>query len=54
MHQNGVFNADEIRALEDYDAQPEGQGEVYMVNGNMIARKNVPLNLPKGAQSKGA
>lgn len=55
MHQNGILNADEIRALEDFDAQPDGQGEIYMVNGNMIARKNVPLNLPRGAQSaKGA
>lgn len=55
MHQNGILNADEIRALEDFDAEPDGQGEIYMVNGNMIARKNVPLNLPKGAQTtKGA
>ena len=53
MHQNGILNADEIRALEDMDAQSDGQGQVYMVNGNMVARKNVPLNLPKGAQ-KGA
>lgn len=51
MHQNGIFNADEIRALEDMDMQPDGQGEIYMVNGNMIARKNVPLNIPKGAQN---
>ena len=51
MHQNGILNADEIRALEDIDNQPDGQGQIYMVNGNMIARKNVPLNLPKGAQN---
>jgi HK97 family phage portal protein len=56
MHQNGILNADEIRALEDFEKQPDGQGEIYMVNGNMVARKNVPLNLPKGMEKaqKGA
>lgn len=52
--QNGWLNADEIRALEDMNPLPEGQGgDVYTVNGNMIALSNVPLNIPKGAQ-KGA
>lgn len=52
--QNGWLNADEIRALEDMNPLPEGQGgELYTVNGNMISLANVPLNIPKGAQ-KGA
>ncbi len=52
--QNGWLNADEIRALEDMNPLPPGQGgELYTVNGNMISLGNVPLNIPRGAQ-KGA
>lgn len=53
MRQNGVMCADEIRELEDMNAIPGGQGAIYAINGNMIDLKNVPLNIPKGAQ-KGA
>lgn len=53
MRQNGVMCADEIRELEDMNAIPDGQGRIYAINGNMIDLKNVPLNIPKGAQ-KGA
>lgn len=53
MRQNGVMCADEIRELEDMNAIPEGQGKIFAINGNMIDLKNVPLNIPKGAQ-KGA
>ena len=50
MRQNGVFNADEIRELEDMAAIPDGQGKYYLVNGNMITLDNAAKNVPKGAQ----
>lgn len=53
MRQNGVLCADEIRELEDMNGLPDGMGQIYAINGNMIDLKNVPLNIPKGAQ-KGA
>jgi hypothetical protein len=53
--QNGWMNGDEIRELEEMNKMPDGQGQIYMVNGNMIPVSAVPLNLPKGAQNvKGA
>ena len=53
--QNGWMSADEIRALEDMNPLPEGAGgDIYTVNGNMISLANVPLNIPRGAQQKGA
>ena len=53
--QNGWLNADDIRALEDMNPLPEGQGgELYIVNGNMISLANVPINIPKGAKKGGA
>ena len=36
QRQNGIINADEWRAFEEMNQQPEGTGEVYLVNGNMI------------------
>lgn len=55
MRQNGVMCADDIRELEDMNAIPDGSGKIYAINGNMIDLKNVPLNIPKGAQTqKGA
>lgn len=47
---NGWLNGDEIRALEDMDEMPDGQGQIFTVNGNMIPLAAVPLNLPKGAK----
>jgi len=38
--QDGVISADEWRELENMNPQPDGQGRVYYINGNM---------LPKGA-----
>jgi len=49
--QNGWMNGDEIRRLEDLDIMPDGQGEIFTVNGNMIPLSAVPMNLPKGAQN---
>jgi len=34
--QNGWLSADDIRALENMNPLPDGQGEVYLVNGNML------------------
>ncbi|HKQ02646.1 MAG TPA: phage portal protein [Actinomycetes bacterium] len=36
LRQNGIINADEWRALENLNEQPDGQGKVYLVNGNMV------------------
>lgn len=48
--QDGWLNADDIRELEDMNKLPPGQGgDIYAVNGNMIALSSVPQNLPKGA-----
>lgn len=35
--QNGWMNADDIRSLENMDPLPDGQGKIYLVNGNMIS-----------------
>lgn len=37
--QNGWLNADEIRSMENQNPQPDGQGQVYLVNGNMVPIK---------------
>lgn len=51
MRQNGIYNANEIRALEDDNAIPADQGgDAYLVNGNMISLKNAEGNLPKSMQ----
>lgn len=50
MHQNGILNADEIRSLEDFNDQPDGQGKLYFLNGNMLTRENAKQNLPKSAK----
>lgn len=49
MRQDGIMNADEIRELEDMNKIPDGLGQIYCVNGNMIPLGSVPQNLPKGA-----
>jgi len=47
---DGWMNANDIRALEDMNPLPPGQGgDVYAINGNMIPLSSVPQNLPKGA-----
>jgi HK97 family phage portal protein len=38
MIQDGVWNADEIRELEDMNPQPDEQGQIYLCNGNMIPK----------------
>lgn len=50
MRQNGIMNADEIRELEDMNQQPDGTGQVYLVNGNMISVEAAKQNMPKGAR----
>jgi len=43
----GVYNADEIRALENMNAQPDGLGEVYYVPSNFYpAAEGPPAALP--------
>lgn len=50
--QDGWLNADDIRELEDMNKLPPGQGgDIYAVNGNMMALSMVPYNKPKGAQT---
>jgi HK97 family phage portal protein len=54
MRQNGVYNANDIRDLEDQNRIPEEEGgNVYLVNGNMISLKNAENNLPKSMQKGG-
>jgi HK97 family phage portal protein len=36
QRQNGVINANQWRSIENMNPQDGGQGEVYLVNGNMI------------------
>jgi HK97 family phage portal protein len=50
MRQDGIMNPDEVRELEEMDAQPDGQGKIYASNGNMIPNTSIPQNLPKGAK----
>lgn len=50
MHQNGILNADEVRSLEDFNDQSDGQGKLYFLNGNMLTRENAKQNVPKSAQ----
>ena len=50
MRQNGIMNADEIRALEEMNSIPDGLGKIYLVNGNSIPLSAVPQNLPRGAK----
>lgn len=37
-HDRGVINADEWRALEDMNPQPDGQGKIYLVQGAMVPK----------------
>ena len=51
--QDGWMSANDIRELEEMNKiPPEMGGDVYAVNGNMIPLAAVPLNLPKGVQTK--
>jgi len=36
LRQNGIINADEWRALENMNPQPDDMGKVFLVNGNMV------------------
>ncbi len=36
--QDGIINADEWREIENMNPQPDGQGKVYYLNGNMIPK----------------
>jgi HK97 family phage portal protein len=36
MRQDGIISGDEWRELENMNPIPDGQGDVYLVNGNMI------------------
>jgi len=46
--QNGFMNADEIREKEDMPNLPNGEGKIYLVNGNMM-----PINSAKGGGEGG-
>lgn len=43
--QNGWLNADEIRRMENMNPLPDGQGQIYLVNGSMIP-------IPKGGEDE--
>lgn len=49
MLQDGVYNADEVRELEDMNPQADGQGQIYLCNGNMV-----PKNLAGAVKVTGA
>lgn len=36
LRQNGIINADEWRAIENMNPQPDEAGKVFLVNGNMV------------------
>lgn len=48
QRQNGIINADEWRELENMNPQPDGQGEIYLVNGNMISVSAAAEAMPAG------
>jgi hypothetical protein len=37
-HDRGIINADDWREMEDMNPQPDGQGKVYLVQGEMIPK----------------
>jgi HK97 family phage portal protein len=51
MLQDGVYNADEIREMEDMNPQNDGQGQIYYVNGNMIPKAMAGLLKGKGGDN---
>ncbi|WP_458462417.1 phage portal protein [Paenibacillus sp.] len=54
QRQNGVINADDWRDYEEMNPIPDGSGQVYMVNGNMIpsdlAGKKTVTKIPEGGE----
>ena len=40
-HRNGWLNADEIRAREDMNPLPKGQGKIYVLQAQMVTREDV-------------
>lgn len=51
MRQNGVYNANDIRRLDDMNDIPEEDGgNAYLVNGNLIGMKWAKDNKPKSLQ----
>lgn len=40
--QDGIINADEWREIENMNPQPNGQGKVYYLNGNMVPKAPAP------------
>jgi HK97 family phage portal protein len=44
--QNGWLSADDIRELENMNPLPDGQGQIYLVNGNMIPVSQSPTPEP--------
>jgi HK97 family phage portal protein len=53
MRQDGVINADEWRALEEWNPIPDGSGQHYLVNGNMISADTAAMQQPKNTGSTG-
>jgi len=54
--QNGWMSADDIRELENMNPLPDGQGQIYLVNGNMIpvdqAKKPEPEAAPMRSERR--
>lgn len=55
QRQNGVINADEWRERENMNAQPDGQGQTYLVPLNMVPADEVGMGqVGQGAQGQNA
>lgn len=52
MRNAGIMNADEIRERENLPRIPNGDGQIYLVNGAMIPLSEAKNNKPKAAQSQ--
>lgn len=53
MIQDGVYNADEVREMEDMNPQPDGQGQKYYINTALAPKDSIEGgdgNEPKGNQ----
>lgn len=52
QRQNGVINADEWRELEERNPIPDGSGQKYLVNGNMIPIGSAGVTQNKEAKAR--
>lgn len=50
--QNGWLSADDIREMENMNPLPDGQGQIYLVNGNMIPADQAQAPQPAPVRSE--